>query len=127
MAIHKVNSTQIEQDCLSLASPKEELRTKDKYIQTTNENHTSSNEKLQSINEELKSTNKELQSVNKHLQKTLNEIKTLRGIVPICAHCKNIRDDKGFWSQVEVYIRNHSEADFSHGICPSCLTKHFPD
>ncbi len=59
------------------------------------------------------------------LHRALGEIKTLRGIVPICASCKKIRDDKGFWSQVEVYVRDHSEAEFSHGICPECEKKFY--
>jgi hypothetical protein len=62
-----------------------------------------------------------------NLQKALNEIKTLRGILPICAHCKRIRDDEGYWQRIESYIHEHSEADFSHGICPECLKNHYPD
>ena len=61
------------------------------------------------------------------LERAQKEIKTLRGIVPICASCKKIRDDDGYWQQVEVYVREHSEAEFSHGICPDCLKKHYPD
>lgn len=61
------------------------------------------------------------------LQKALDEINTLRGILPICSHCKKIRDDKGLWKQVEEYIRSHSEANFSHGICPDCARRHYPD
>jgi DNA-binding response OmpR family regulator len=57
----------------------------------------------------------------------LAEIKTLRGIVPICASCKKIRDDAGFWQQVDVYVRDHTEAEFSHGICPECMKKLYPD
>ncbi len=54
-------------------------------------------------------------------EKLQAEIKTLRGIVPICAHCKKIRDDQGYWQQVEQYVTTHSEARFSHGICPECM------
>lgn len=54
------------------------------------------------------------------LQKALEEIKTLKGIVPICSHCKKIRDDKGYWNLLETYIEKHSEASFSHGLCPEC-------
>jgi PAS domain S-box-containing protein len=61
------------------------------------------------------------------LQKAFDEIKTLRGIIPICASCKKIRDDKGFWNQVEVYVSDHTEADFSHGLCPACAKKLYPD
>ena len=55
------------------------------------------------------------------LQAALANVKTLRGLIPICASCKKIRDDKGYWSQVEVYVRERSEAEFSHGICPDCM------
>lgn len=61
------------------------------------------------------------------LQKALNEVRTLSGLIPICAHCKKIRDDKGFWQQVEVYVRDHTEAEFSHGICPECTEKLMAD
>jgi PAS domain S-box-containing protein len=60
------------------------------------------------------------------LRKALEDIKTLRGIVPICAHCKNIRDDAGYWQQVEAYVTAHTEAQFSHAICPTCLDKFYP-
>jgi hypothetical protein len=59
-----------------------------------------------------------------HLKK---EVNTLRGIIPICSACKNIRDDKGYWQQVEAYIRDRSEAEFSHSICPECLEKLYPE
>jgi len=61
------------------------------------------------------------------LQKTLSEVKTLRGFLPICSNCKKIRDDKGYWNQIESYIRDRSEAEFSHGICPECAKKLYPD
>jgi len=61
------------------------------------------------------------------LQRSLAEVKTLRGIVPICASCKKIRDDHGYWSQVEVYVRDHTEAEFSHGVCPECMKKLYPE
>ena len=57
------------------------------------------------------------------LSKALAEIKTLHGIIPICASCKKIRDDEGAWQQVESYIRDHSDAEFSHGICPDCAKR----
>ena len=61
------------------------------------------------------------------LQNALNDVRTLRGIIPICASCKNIRDDRGYWNKVEAYIRDHSEAEFSHGICPECMKKLYPE
>jgi len=69
----------------------------------------------------------ELHQLNQKLEKALAEVKILRGILPICSHCKKIRDDKGYWQQIEAYIHDHSEADFSHSICPDCLQEHFPD
>jgi hypothetical protein len=61
------------------------------------------------------------------LEKAQQEIKILRGIIPICTSCKKIRDDDGYWQQVETYISEHSEALFSHGICPDCMTKLYPE
>jgi hypothetical protein len=55
------------------------------------------------------------------------EIKQLSGLLPICSYCKKIRDDQGYWSQIETYIRDHSDAEFSHSICKECAEKHFPD
>jgi PAS domain S-box-containing protein len=63
----------------------------------------------------------------KNLQDSLAKIKTLSGLLPICASCKKIRDDKGYWNQIETYLRNHSKAEFSHGICPECAKKLYPD
>jgi hypothetical protein len=57
------------------------------------------------------------------LQDALTKIRQLSGLLPICATCKKIRDDKGYWHQIEAYIRDHSEAEFSHGICSECLEK----
>jgi CheY-like chemotaxis protein len=61
------------------------------------------------------------------LKKAMEEIKALQGIIPICVHCKKIRDDQGFWESVEKYIESHTDVGFSHGICPDCLTEHFPE
>ena len=63
----------------------------------------------------------------KSLQDSLAKIKTLSGMLPICASCKKIRDDKGYWNQIETYLHKHSEAEFSHGICPECAKKLYPD
>ena len=61
------------------------------------------------------------------LQSAIEHIKTLRGIIPICASCKKIRDDKGYWQQVEAYVSRHTEAQFSHGVCPDCMKKLYPE
>jgi DNA-binding NtrC family response regulator len=60
------------------------------------------------------------------LENSAREIRKLQGILPICASCKKIRDDKGYWTQVEVYISDHSQTEFSHGICPECAQKIYP-
>ena len=61
------------------------------------------------------------------LQTAIGDIKTLSGLIPICASCKKIRDDKGYWNQIEVFIREHSDAEFSHGICPDCIQHLYPE
>ena len=75
----------------------------------------------------IKQADKEKSVVIAELKKALEEIKTLSGFLPICASCKKIRDDQGYWNQIEVYISEHSEAEFSHGICPECAQKLYPD
>jgi len=70
---------------------------------------------------------REKEQLIEELQTAFNEIKTLKGIVPICSSCKKIRDDQGFWSQIESYVRDHSEAEFSHGLCPDCAKTLYPD
>ncbi|MDP8218729.1 MAG: MCP four helix bundle domain-containing protein [Candidatus Theseobacter exili] len=72
-------------------------------------------------------TEKALLDKNDKLKKAIDEIKVLRGIIPICSHCKQIRDDEGMWKRMEEYIHTHSEARFSHGICPDCMRKHYPE
>ncbi len=76
---------------------------------------------------ERKHAEAERERLIKELQEALADIKTLSGLVPICANCKKIRDDKGFWTQVESYIQERSQARFSHGICPDCMKKLYPE
>ena len=76
---------------------------------------------------ERKRAEEERERLIVELQDALARIKTLRGLLPICASCKKIRDDKGYWSQIETYIRDHTEADFSHGICPACADELYPE
>lgn len=74
-----------------------------------------------------KQLEKEKDALISELQNALTKVKVLSGFVPICAHCKKIRDDKGFWNQVEDYIRKHSEAEFTHSICPVCAEDAYRD
>jgi hypothetical protein len=75
----------------------------------------------------LRCLNVELQIRNAALAEALAKVKMLSGLLPICASCKNIRDDEGYWHQLEGYIQDHSEAEFSHGVCPDCMKKLYPD
>ena len=61
------------------------------------------------------------------IKNALEEVKALSGLLPICASCKNIRDDKGYWNKIEAYIGTHSEAEFTHSICPDCAKKLYPE
>ncbi len=70
---------------------------------------------------------RQLETMVEQLKEALTKVKTLSGLLPICASCKKIRDDRGYWTQVEVYVRDHSEADFTHSICPECAAKLYPD
>lgn len=68
----------------------------------------------------------ELEKTVRELQNSITEVNTLSGLLPICSFCKHIRDDQGYWQQVEKYVSKHSDASFSHSICPNCLRKHYP-
>ncbi len=83
--------------------------------------------RLQEKNILLEERNDQLQEKNSQLEAALAHVKLLSGLIPICANCKKIRDDEGFWQQVEGYISEHSEAQFSHGICPDCKQELYPE
>lgn len=68
----------------------------------------------------------ELLEERNSLREAMLQIKTLRGLLPICASCKSVRDDKGYWSKIETYLNQNTEAQFTHGICPSCMKKLYP-
>ncbi len=76
---------------------------------------------------EHKKTEEEREKLIRELKEAIDKIKTLHGMLPICASCKKIRDDKGYWKQIEEYLRDHSEAEFSHSICPDCAKKLYPE
>jgi hypothetical protein len=69
----------------------------------------------------------ERETLIRELQEAMAEVRTLTGMLPICASCKKIRDDKGYWTKIESYIRDHSEVEFSHSLCPECVEKLYPD
>lgn len=70
---------------------------------------------------------KSLRQKNKELSAALTQVKQLKGLLPICMFCKKIRNDQNYWQQLEEYLTVHTEADFSHSICPECLEKHYPE
>ena len=73
--------------------------------------------------QQIKDSENKVRQEKEKLEKAMSEIKTLSGLLPICATCKKIRDDTGYWNQIEEYIQQHSEASFSHGMCPECADK----
>ena len=75
----------------------------------------------------IATTERDITEIKNELRRKETEVKRLRGLLPICAACKQIRDDKGYWHQIESYIQDHSEAEFSHGICPKCTKKLYPE
>lgn len=89
-----------------------------------------SEHKLKAMNEELEikvqQRTAEIEKKNRELEEALSQVKTLNGMLPICANCKKIRNDSGYWEQIEQYIGTHTEAVFSHSLCPECVTKLYP-
>lgn len=81
----------------------------------------------QRLEAELAASNGELDSALGDLRESLEQVRVLKGLLPICQHCKNIRDEAGDWQLLETYIKRHSHADFSHGVCPECARRYYPD
>jgi hypothetical protein len=84
-------------------------------------------EELSRMNSEMVNLQRELAKKNHELELSLAQVKLLSGILPICMHCKKIRDDKGYWNKLEDFIQSHSQAEFSHALCTACLEKHYPE
>lgn len=82
---------------------------------------------MSELQEEMVNLTRELTRKNRELENARSKIKVLSGLLPICMYCKKIRDDEGYWGQLEAYIDHHSEAQFSHSICPDCMEQYFPD
>jgi len=82
---------------------------------------------LRRLNADLQAGNEARERLILELQNALAQVQTLSGLLPICSSCKKIRDDEGYWNQLEVYIQEHSEAVFSHGLCPECAKKLYPE
>jgi hypothetical protein len=85
------------------------------------------NQELERLNTQLTATKDNLESANNELELAVINIRRLSGLLPICASCKKIRNDSGYWEQIEAYLHEHAEVEFSHGICPDCARKLYPD
>lgn len=79
--------------------------------------------RLRSVTDEMSKSQSALLHANEELSNALDEVKELRGLLPICAWCKNVRDVSGNWEQIESYLQRHSRASFTHGVCPDCLNE----
>lgn len=79
------------------------------------------------LKREVEARTAELKKRNEDLEHAMREIKVLQGFLPICASCKKIRDDEGYWQELETYVEKHSEAEFSHGLCQVCIKRLYPD
>lgn len=97
------------------------------YLSTAKKQAEKLNDELTFEINERKLAQRERERLIAELQDALANIKVLRGLLPICSHCKKIRDEEGDWQMVEVYVHEHSNADFSHGICPECLNRLYPE
>jgi len=115
----------------SLEKSKKELQIQKDKLETMVEIRTAAlnatNQRLQSEITERKESEKKRKKLINELQNALENVKQLSGLLPICSHCKKIRDGKGYWNQIEEYIHKHSEAEFSHSICQECAEKYYPD
>jgi DNA-binding response OmpR family regulator len=83
--------------------------------------------RIKRVEDTLREKEEEQRKLISALEKALAEIKTLKGLIPICASCKKIRDDEGYWDQLETYMSKHTDAVFSHGICPECVERLYPE
>lgn len=84
-------------------------------------------EAISGIMNELITVKRELQQKNAELEEAMAQVKTLEGLLPICASCKNVRDDKGYWQTVETFVSSRTDATFTHGLCPACVRKLYPE
>lgn len=113
--------TKIEQELMSYRNNLEAL------IQSRTSELMKTNEMLKTEILERKAIDEERKKLVDDLQDALNNIKTLKGLIPICASCKKIRDDQGYWNELEIYISRNADIEFSHSLCPDCLKKHYPE
>jgi len=116
--------TVVSKDITERTRAEEELKKHKEHLEELVEKRTN---ELRMTNEQLQQEIAERKKLISELQESITKIRVLRGLLPICTSCKKIRNDKGYWQQLEIYIRDHSEADFSHSICPNCFKKLYPE
>jgi hypothetical protein len=131
MAGEKILADKVDQKTAELRKAKKEIELYSRTLELKVAERTSelvkANKQLQKEVEIRKEAEAKKEMLIIDLQKTIKEVKTLRGLLPICSSCKKVRDDKGYWSQIESFIQEHSDAEFSHSICPECAKKLYPD
>lgn len=130
-SIDERESGELKNLAITFNTMTKELYKSDKIRKRTKEKlrkaHDDLEYKVQERTEELLTKNEALKKEIKQREEAESEIKVLSGLLPICSHCKKIKDDKGYWKQLEAYIQEKSEAEFSHSICQECAKKHYPD
>jgi PAS domain S-box-containing protein len=126
-----VGAIYISMDVTALHQAKEELRHNKERLEEIVDARIaelrSAYERLREEDLKRRQEQEEREKLIGELQEALAKVKTLSGFIPICASCKKIRDDKGYWNQIEAYISAHSEIEFSHSLCPECAKKLFPE
>ena len=120
-------AAKVDQKTVELQQAKKEIEAHSRILEQKVAERTAdlvkTNQRLKNEIETRKEAEAKKEMLIFDLQKTLKEVKALRGLLPICSSCKKIRDDKGYWNQIEAYISDHSEAQFSHSLCPQCVKK----
>jgi len=127
----KILNDQLRQECDKRSKIEEELKLHrddlEKLILERTDELMKANEMLKIEILERQEIDEDRKKLVDDLQEALDNIKTLKGLIPICASCKNIRDDKGYWNDLETYITANTDVEFSHSLCPDCMEKHYPD
>jgi len=122
---------QLEQSRMESKKAKDALEEVNEELEERFQERTSEitevNRKLIDENTERRKAEQEKEALIKELKETIAQVKTLKGLLSICSSCNNIRDDKRYWNQIKSYIKDHPEAEFSHGICPDCAKKLYPE
>lgn len=126
---HQIDMHNELMECIRLGQSRKypEMRYKDEYLSINISSFHGGAIITSSDITQRKQAEEERERLINELQQALAKVKRLSGLLPICSSCKKIRDDSGYWKQIEAYIREHSEAEFSHGVCPECARRLYPE